>query len=300
MGLLVMSLLLLTFSASAETAVDDETCLGCHDDMASSLSFTPHRLSSQYDKATTDISCTSCHSGASVHIEDPSTENISNPSNEKGLEAVKTCSACHKAHNSLDNFGTDAHSNMQLNCSSCHKVHGKKKSLLLDDGTKFCLGCHADSKTEFMRRSNHPIRQGNLTCLSCHNFSRAVDDNFSYDINRICGDCHPEHGGPYLYEHEPVNAYSVEGSGCIECHEPHGSENDRLLKQSGDNLCSSCHMVPQHFQVLPPHDSLIKNSCLSCHSEIHGSFNSNLFLDPDLPSKFGLDCFQSGCHSLIE
>lgn len=299
LGLLVMSWLLLTFSASAETAVDDETCLGCHDDMESSLSFTPHRLSSQYDKATTDISCTSCHSGASVHIEDPSTENISNPSNEKGLEAVKTCSACHKAHNSLDNFGTDAHSDMQLNCSSCHKVHGKKKSLLLDDGTKFCLDCHTDVKADFSKRSNHPVKQGVVTCLSCHSFSTQVNDDFSYDSKRACQSCHPDQGGPFMYEHDAANSYMVGGTGCVECHDPHGSENDLLLKQPTNDLCNSCHNTLGH-ELVHPERSFKSYSCTSCHTDHHGSFVSNLLLDPNMNTKFNVDCYQSGCHTLVK
>ncbi|MFC1475079.1 cytochrome c3 family protein, partial [Candidatus Zixiibacteriota bacterium] len=288
---------LFIFPLTILASVDDETCLGCHDEMEKTLSFTPHRLSSQYNSTSSDVSCISCHSNGAVHADDPSEDNIGNPMRQSGNEAVMACTECHQAHVELDNFGNDSHNLMQLNCSSCHKVHGRKQSLLVDDGAKFCLKCHADVKADFSRRSNHPLKQGNLTCLSCHKFTKKSDDNFSYDVNGVCQDCHQDKSGPFLYEHESVNAYSVEGSGCVECHAPHGSENDRLLRQPGDAICSSCHMVPQHTAVY--HD-FISYGCLSCHTQTHGSFTSNLFLDPDLPVKFGYDCYQGGCHSLVE
>jgi predicted CXXCH cytochrome family protein len=153
--------------------------------------------------------------------------------------------------------------------------------------------------TKFRRCSNHPVLQGNLTCLDCHTFTRRRDYNLLYDFNRICQDCHPEQGGPYLYEHEAVNAYSVEGSGCVACHEPHGSENDRLLRQPGNQLCRQCHIehiTRNHGNAWEQVWS--KYPCQYCHTETHGSFVSNLFLDPDLPAKFSGDCYNSGCHSL--
>ncbi len=291
-------MIFLIFSVSTAFAVDDETCLGCHDEMEETLSYTPHQLSSQYSGASLEISCSSCHSNGAVHADDPTIDNIGNPMRQIGIEAVKTCTECHQAHLELDNFGNDSHNNLQLNCSSCHKVHGRKQSLLVDNGARFCLKCHSDVKADFSRRSNHPLKQGNLTCLSCHKLSSRTDDNFSYDVNRVCQGCHQDKSGPFLYEHEAVNAYSVEGGGCVECHAPHGSENERLLRQPGDAICGTCHMVPQH--PASPIHSFIEKGCLNCHTETHGSFTNNLFLDSDLPTKFGTDCNQSGCHSLVE
>ena len=61
-------------------------------------------------------------------------------------------------------------------------------------------------------------------------------------------------------------------------------------------MCLQCHSVPSGH--LTTHDGLgVKYDCVECHSEIHGSYDSRLLLDPDLNSKFFPDCYQSGCHS---
>jgi DmsE family decaheme c-type cytochrome len=277
--------------------VGNETCLECHEGMSETLKFTPHRLSSTIDKPNKTINCVSCHSGASTHVDDPSIDNIENPKNLNYIDASALCFSCHQAHTDLDNYGFDAHSTADMNCSSCHKVHTNKRKLLLDSKSSFCLKCHTDVKSDFMRNSNHPIRQGSLTCLSCHKFTKRSNDNIAYDMSRICQDCHPQQAGPFLYEHDAVEFYSLEGGGCVECHEPHGSQADRLLKQTTNSLCSSCHFEPLHMTAHPDRDYENYN-CVSCHTDMHGSFVSEKFLDPNLPSRFIDNCYQSGCHQL--
>ena len=288
------------FPGNAGSAtIDDATCLDCHEDMNKTLHHTPHRLSSEITSPKVNISCTSCHAGGEVHIEDPSEDNISNPANLDGRDILTVCSQCHVSHRELDNYGFDNHAVLEMNCTKCHDIHGGTRSLLLDDKASFCQKCHIETKTKFHRRSNHPVMQGNLTCLSCHRFTRRQDDNVQYDINRVCQDCHPDEGGPVLYEHDAVNGYSVQGGGCVNCHEPHGSENNYLLKQRGNGLCKNCHVehVTRHHNQLWD-EVWSKIPCQTCHIDTHGSFVSKLLLDPDLPVKFNGDCYQSGCHSL--
>lgn len=297
-SIMILLILLIPLLVMGEDEfVGDETCLECHEGMSETLKFTPHRLSSTIDKSLKKINCVSCHDGANIHIENPSTDNIVNPSQSNYIDAAKLCFSCHQAHTGLDNYGYDAHSTVEMNCSSCHKVHTNKQSLLLDNNATFCLKCHTDVKSDFTRNSNHPLKQGNITCLSCHKFSKRSNNNMAYDMCRICQDCHPQQSGPYLYEHDAVEFYSVDGGGCIECHEPHGSQADRLLKQPTNNLCSSCHFEPTHLTAHPGRDYDSYN-CVSCHTDIHGSFVSKKLLDPNLPSKFIDNCYQSGCHQL--
>ncbi len=299
LGLTLAVTLVFAWSDAAKGAVDSETCLECHDGMDKTLAVTPHKLASETKNPTSHVECTSCHKGGDVHIEDPSPANITIPAQLTGFEEQKLCFTCHIAHQDLDNYGFDAHTEQELNCSSCHRVHGGKKSLLVDDRAQFCTPCHSSVMTDFAKRSNHPIKQGNMTCLSCHQFTKRNHDNLAYDLNRVCQDCHPQHGGPYLYEHEAVDAYAVDGSGCVECHNPHGSENDRLLRQPDRQLCLQCHTVPPKHLLNLRHGERWKNyDCLTCHTDIHGSFTSDRFLDPDLPAKFGMNCF--GCHDQVK
>jgi len=295
-----VSILLFSTPAFSETeTIEDDMCLTCHEDYDIGLSSTKHQLSTELSNPEIMIGCVSCHSGGEIHMDDPSVDNIGNPANLTGIDAVSLCSKCHVVHQAMDNYGFDNHSNQEINCSKCHSVHGGKQSLLFDDHAQFCQKCHFETINKFERRSNHPVNQGILTCLSCHSFTKRQDSNLMYDLNRTCQGCHPENGGPFLYEHQIVNAHSIDGSGCIECHDPHGSENDYLLKQSDNNLCNQCHI--EH--ITRNHNNLWETvwseyRCQTCHTDIHGSFASNNYLDPDLPEKLGGDCYNSGCHSL--
>lgn len=290
---LVVGLAGMAFSASPPGAgPDDATCLGCHDGYDQSLTATPHRLASQIAKPSAKVACVSCHSGGEGHANDPSAGNIGNPRRLPAKKVVEACSQCHVSHRELDNYGFDAHSNLELNCTECHKVHGGKRALLLDDNANFCYPCHENIKTAFMQRSNHPVRQGNVTCLSCHRFVKRADDNRAYDFQRVCQDCHPDQSGPFPHEHPAVDAYLVNGSGCVECHDPHGSPNDKLLRQPVKQLCMECHIVPGHTTI---HGGIYAElDCLVCHSDIHGSYTNSSLLDPNLQAIFGSACY---CHN---
>ncbi len=283
----------------AAEEIDSETCTDCHDELQAGLDRTAHRLTDMSGQGMS-VGCISCHSGGEEHIEDPTPENISNPAKQDGYDVRRKCSGCHVVHESLDNFGFDTHSTLDISCTECHTVHSGHSERLLDDRAEFCQRCHSETMTAFRRRSNHPIVQSVLTCVDCHKFTRRSDADFSYDLDRICRDCHPDRGGPFLYEHEAVNSYTTEESGCIRCHEPHGSENDRLLRQAGNDLCRQCHI--EH--VTRNHANLwdevfSKFPCQKCHVDTHGSFVSELLLDPDLESIVGGgSCYNPGCHSL--
>lgn len=283
------------WSASDQNAPDDATCLGCHDGYDQTLANTVHRLNQGSIGTSVKVACISCHEGGSVHADDPLKSNITNPSALSGDKALKACATCHLPHQELDNYGYNAHSLQQLNCSSCHKVHAAAPvvGLLIDDNTEFCGKCHSSTKLGFMRRSNHPVLQGAVTCLSCHRFTKRADQNQMYGFGRVCEDCHSDVAGPFRFEHPAANAYDVQGGGCVECHNPHGSENDKLLKQPNGTLCQACHAVPRHNTA---HSGAYANlDCLTCHTDIHGSAVDYRFLDQNLNAKFGSSCY---CHGL--
>ncbi|PWB71128.1 hypothetical protein C3F09_08225 [candidate division GN15 bacterium] len=298
-GCWVLLLLVFAFApgraATPDSGPDDATCLECHDGYDKTLARTVHKLRTTGGAVAGTIACISCHSGGSVHADNPSKDNITNPAMLTGDKALTTCSPCHLPHQSQDDFGFSPHSLQQINCASCHKLHAEAPAvrLLLDDKTEFCGRCHTSAKAWFMRRSNHPVLQGAMTCISCHKFSNRVDENQVYGFARVCEDCHSDVSGPYRYEHPVAEAYDVRGSGCIECHDPHGSENDKLLKQPVANLCQACHFTATH---LTAHDGAYANlDCLTCHVDIHGSAVDRRLLDPNIGAKFGSSCW---CHGL--
>jgi predicted CXXCH cytochrome family protein len=86
--------------------------------------------------------------------------------------------------------------------------------------------------------------------------------------------------GPFVYEHAAVKA-----EGCTACHFPHGGANPKLLTQANVNtICLQCHSPSLNSMTgqpaVPAHShSAQGQSCTSCHSNIHGSNESNAFLN---------------------
>lgn len=280
-----------------EIIENTQSCLECHDEMAQSLAGSPHHLSDAADaKNAPDIGCISCHDGWKDHLDDPSVENISRISDRDKITQAEICARCHVTVHQSTMVTSDVHSGAGLVCTSCHMVHGNANPRLTLTGEEnFCVTCHTEVKTQFKLRSAHPLGSGNIKCISCHPVSGISAPHMMAGLNWTCQECHGDMAGPFPFEHPVTYGHLVDGGGCVECHQPHGSPNDLLLKQPGDGLCLQCHGVPPKHRT--QHSGLgMKMACVDCHSEIHGSYDNGKFLDPLLGTKLFPDCFQSGCH----
>jgi DmsE family decaheme c-type cytochrome len=268
-------------------------CLACHEEKAKSLSQSPHAISSEETmKSSIPIGCVSCHSGWEKHLEDPSSETIAKFSSQPHSEQAQICGKCHNNPHQAGMVTADPHFKAGLSCNSCHEIHARDG---LSKETS-CLNCHEETRNEFKRRSAHPLESGNINCVDCHQLSALRDPALSRGIDWTCQNCHSDKAGPYLYEHPVAYSHLVNGGGCVECHEPHGSQNNRLLKRQGNSLCLQCHETPPGHRTA--HSGWgMKADCVYCHSDIHGSYDNRKFLDPNLSSRFVADCYQSGCHS---
>ncbi len=279
----------------AET--DTETCLSCHEDYDRALAATSHRLTSEFSGSEIVVECRSCHLGAEAHVEDPEVDNIGNPAVALPAETEKTCTACHQPHMQVGVARYDPHFSQDMSCTSCHRIHKPNSSLLVDEDGGFCQPCHVSVVNEFHKRSNHPLTDQTVTCMSCHDLTSWNDVNFGHGANANCYRCHPEQSGPYLYEHEATSSFSTEGSGCISCHQPHGSSNERLLTTTGDLLCLQCHGTPPNHRY--KHNGIgSQYSCNECHSDMHGSYVSRAFLDPQLGAKIAGQPGACYCHGV--
>lgn len=298
-GVVMLGLLLLAGSITwAADQPDDETCLACHDDYNKTLMAGTHRLSSNETGSAVAVTCAGCHTGAAIHADDPSTDNIGNPTMMSDEEVNDVCTSCHKSHLEAGVSGFDPHLGQNLNCVSCHTVHGEDANLLRDDDAAFCGKCHTGILNEFRLRSNHPATDLSGACLSCHDFNGSAEPDYGHGASANCYSCHPEQSGPYMFEHDPTSSFATEGEGgCISCHNPHGSINERLLARPDNSLCRQCHGVPPLHSTT--HNGIGSQfDCMECHSEIHGSNDNHWLLDPNLWSKIGgttLDC--NTCHN---
>ena len=294
--LIFVFLLIISNSVPAD---DSSTCLMCHDTMAQSLLGSPHQLDEKNSLSSPiKVECMNCHDGWQEHIENPSPENISRGDSLSLQAEAELCSRCHLTTHQVAMASTDPHQRADLSCSSCHKIHNNHSQYLVkEDLQNYCITCHQSVAMEFNRRSVHPLHAGIIKCVDCHHLSSTKIEDFAHGFDWTCQSCHDDKAGPFLYEHPVVYNYLVEGNGCTECHQPHGSVNDRLLKQPGSGTCLQCHSIPPGHLVM--HSGLgSKLPCVECHTDIHGSYESRLFLDPDLGTKFFPDCYQSGCHTL--
>jgi DmsE family decaheme c-type cytochrome len=106
-------------------------------------------------------------------------------------------------------------------------------------------------------------------------------------VNELCYTCHTEKRGPFLFEHAPVREE------CSSCHDPHGSNHQRLLLAKMPNLCWNCHFTGSgHFgsgdnlstakgvPIAPAgspsgfptvNSRFVGKSCKNCHVNLHGS-----------------------------
>jgi DmsE family decaheme c-type cytochrome len=89
-------------------------------------------------------------------------------------------------------------------------------------------------------------------------------------VNETCYTCHSEKRGPYLWEHPPV----VEN--CANCHDPHGSNHEKMLKVPRPRLCQQCHPTGHGGPLAKPSDPaqvrfVFNKACNNCHFNLHGS-----------------------------
>lgn len=257
-GLAVLALVFFTAAKPAVQASDAETCADCHEDVVNAFTAQTHSAAD---------SCTACHGDAEIHLEEGGGANIFAFKETDAANAkTKKCLDCHTKSNSQ--FFASSHAKAALDCTGCHSVHGKTKL----HGTKSCTMCHEDVFAQFQMNERHRLQEGLLDCTTCHDpHAPALRERLGGFKHESCLKCHTDKSGPYLYEHD---ASRVEG--CSSCHVAHGSPNRHMLThQSVSDLCFSCHTAAISWHAR--FDSETTN-CVVCHSTIHGSNLSEIFL----------------------
>lgn len=248
------------------TPIDSAKCAGCH------TTFHPEmRRSGHADLMNSGEQCGACHGNGSLHADsggDP--KKILRPDRLKGAAADATCVECHEHGDVLARWTCAEHSREGVSCVTCHDANAPRGKTLRASEFELCGGCHQDVKARLRFPNRHRVAQGRVDCTDCHdphgNTSKLRDKDLRL---RVCGDCHPEKKGPFLYDHGIKRS-----EGCVACHDPHGGPTKRMLSYARiQPLCLQCH--PE-----TPHDlgDRTYDNCIACHVEIHGSDLDRRFL----------------------
>ena len=256
------------------------TCATCHEEQANALAKTAHGKTSvtNWEGAA---SCESCHGPGAAHVAgEGDKEKIVRPKTLGAAEQSRLCLTCHERGERVHWQGSP-HDGRGLSCLTCHKIHheGEPPHALLAKGTEFatCTSCHLKRKASLVRSAHMPMREGSMTCSSCHNPHGAPGPSQlrQVSINENCWTCHAEKRAPMLWEHPPVK------ENCATCHDPHGSLHPRMQVAKQPRICQQCHDETRHptqpysdASAAPeffPNVRMFDRGCMNCHSMIHGS-----------------------------
>lgn len=250
------------------STTDNQACMTCH------VEYKGHKRPYYHSD------CVSCHTVEDSKHMLTGGKNVSFPSGDN-------CLSCHQKINQKHmNWSFSEHKKAGVQCQDCHGVHSVKQPKQLnlalwktDKKSAVCMDCHQDIAARMNMPSHHPIKEGGMGCVDCHDPHGGKQTGLM-SKNDKCFQCHQSIRGPKVYEHRPVT------EDCGNCHNPHGSPNPRLLTVSEPVLCMQCHAINLNrsgkhgassgspkFSTILLNQTLMK--CSNCHAAVHGSHSND-------------------------
>jgi predicted CXXCH cytochrome family protein len=128
-------------------------------------------------------------------------------------------------------------------------------------GAENC-GCHSQKTVK--KFVHLPVKNGE--CQSCHKPTGQKHPKITKEAflltdkgkAGLCSECH-ERKDTKKHVHPPVAA-----GDCLDCHDPHQSDNKFQLKEDGATLCYMCHEKSKLARSFP-HKPVADGNCLGCH-----------------------------------
>jgi DmsE family decaheme c-type cytochrome len=212
---------------------------------------------------------------------------------EASFVGAKVCVTCHAtqadlfSHTLMGRIGKTQKG--KFDCENCHgpgsahvKAGGGRgvggiisfrpedRSRTAEENNAICLTCHQRGDRTNWSGSTHDSR--GLMCTNCHTVMKQVSRKFQLKTvfePDTCFQCHKDRRANMLRSsHMPQREGKMV---CSDCHNPHGSFTEALLKKDSINdVCYTCHAEkrgPFLFEHLP-----VRENCDNCHDP-HGSIN---------------------------
>lgn len=183
-------------------------------------------------------------------------------------------------------------------CTNCHRPHASEQPhLLLGPADGLCADCH-DLEDQDLSAAHLGADLGRLACTGCHTPHGAghpslLAENLHPPVEDGCDTCHEgsyrelmEGGGTPLcvFCHDDVQAAAAEAAfphealelgDCTDCHNPHASPQEHLVKGPGAGPCADCHDEQIAGEGEVAHGVIELLGCRACH-EPHGGGREKL------------------------
>lgn len=234
------------------------------------------RLDAQY--VGTRNCLAACHAHDKIRRDfDASTMGVQ-LSRKSGMPVVD-CESCHGPGSlaiegiTPEKVEADAREGRQTACN--YKTFIDIKSLPSPAKSLICLKCHTANATFNLHNWNSVHAVSDVSCIDCHRVHAGPDLKVKpREIEALCSACHLEVKAEFsLPSHHPVPEQRVF---CTDCHDPHGTANEKSLKRSNvREMCSQCH-PEKEGPFLYEHAELTED-CRNCHSS-HGSVHNDLLV----------------------
>lgn len=236
------------------------------------------------------------------------------------------CSECHKALGERIAGVKFKHVPVEKGCANCHDPHASASAgkLLKDNVPALCLKCHDTEKINFQKKHmNFPM--ANTRCTACHNPHGSNQNGLLYDkvhdpfASKKCNQCHEGPSSPTPLKvkaggfelcrgchNDMINEALAKNrlhwplldrNGCLNCHNPHASDQEGLLAGPMQEVCGRCHVdtVAKLKAAKSKHPPVEEGTCMACHSA-HSSNQVLLLNKPSVIDVCG-DCHDWQKHS---
>lgn len=273
----------------------ERLCVACHGDVAQGATGSVHGALEGDGRLP---GCLSCHD---PHMSDRASLLVA--------DGPEVCAACHAGVVGVAR-GDGGHPPAADDCLTCHRPHGsEQRRLLTSAADELCTDCH-DADDQDLVATHLGADLAGLECVTCHSphgsehasllaanlhapledgcdlcHTGAFDELEEDGGNELCLLCHDDLGETIAAAAVPHEA--LELGSCVDCHNPHASPQEHLVKAPGAGPCADCHEDQVASAGETAHGVIDLIGCRACH-EPHGGARELLLRDD--PTRLCLSC----------